>query len=449
MARLFIKTENMPRSLEPNPASADLMSPEVVALISASVLIFLVFLSSSIVLIRRRRLRHRTQDITQVEAQVHLPRPIASKSEEKVENVSQSPSGSSKSCAVLPLLPTTSAPRSATTASAEKPIEKLMAKTSAALSKVDKYTTLPLRRARQARQAKNAQKNLVFDFSTPLAALDAQIANSENSAPSRHASHQFSSMRSTSLTSGPSTSAGNASLAPPSSELLPCSIDPSTSSHTGPPTLRPSPTVVSMEIRPLEVDAAALPETGTMLVSGSFPSLSSCSSDMSLSSVCNSGDDGHRMSEADASKHSYATLDCETPRGKEHRTLTEKGTPPSSMASLSTMTTGHDSSFSSDADTVCEVGLGKTSLAVKAVKLDNRLSFPISVSNLSLDLQRQGRGCLRHTPQLGPRRSHQLDEVLQRHEPDRGRQSHDSRIGRHLLLACPALLLDGPMTASD
>ena len=141
-----------------------------------------------------------------------------------------------------------------------------------------------------------------------------------------------------------------------------------------------------MEIRPLEVDAAALPETGTMLVSGSFPSLSSCSSDMSLSSVCNSGDDGHRMSEADASKHSYATLDCETPRGKEHRTLTEKGTPPSSMASLSTMTTGHDSSFSSDADTVCEVGLGKTSLAVKAVKLDNRLSFPVSVSNLSLDL---------------------------------------------------------------
>ncbi|KAM5537783.1 hypothetical protein V8D89_008551 [Ganoderma adspersum] len=399
MASLFIRTENKPRSLQPNPAlaSADSMPPQVIALICASVLIFLVFLSSAIILIHRRHLHHRTQDTTQVEAQVQLPGPVASQSEEKVENVSPSPSGSSKSYAAAPLLSTATTPLSGSLAVVEKPIEKLMAKTSAALSKVDKYTTLPLRRARQARQAKNAQKNVVFDFSTPLATLDAEIVSSENSAPSRRVSHQFSSMRSTSLTSGPSTS----SPAPPHSELLPYSTVPA--SNSGQSALRPSPTVVSMEVRPVEADAAALPDTGTMLVSGSFPSFSSCSSVISLSSICESTDDGHTSSEAEPSKYSYAILDCETPRRMEHHSDAEKGTPYSSTTSLSTMTTRRDSSFSSDADTVCEVGPGKASLTVKAVKLDDRLSFPVSVSDLSLRLSSdKGDDVFGSRPSSGP-----------------------------------------------
>ncbi|PIL36348.1 hypothetical protein GSI_00036 [Ganoderma sinense ZZ0214-1] len=397
----FFWTENKTRSLEPSSAAADSMATQAVALFCASVLIFLVFLGSSIVLIRRRRLRHRTQDTTaEVEAQiVQLParEPAASQpdSKEKGESVSPSRSSSSKSSAAVPLLPLATAPCSGLTATAEKPVEKLMARTSAALSKADKYTTLPLRRARQARQSKLAQKNPVLDFSTPLATLDAEIVNSEaNSAAGRRSSESHQpSMRSTSLTVGTET--------PSRSELLlhSTAIAPSTCGQPE-PALRPSPTVASMEVRPLEADAAALPDAKGMgmLVSGSLPSFSSA---FSASSICQLADDGHAPPEADslkekeANKHSFASLDCETPRGRNPVLVldAEKGTPSCSEStpSLSTVTTltRRDSSFSSDADTVCELGPGKMSLITvtgKASKLCDPLSFPVAVSDLSLDI---------------------------------------------------------------
>ncbi|KAM5537764.1 hypothetical protein V8D89_008532 [Ganoderma adspersum] len=306
-------------------------------------------------MIHHRRPHDRTQNTTQVEAQVQLPAPVASHSEEKVESVSPSPSGSLKSCASLSLLPTTTAPRSGTAAIVEKPIEKLMAKTKTG----EERTEEPL-----------------------LRLLKAEIANSENSLPSRQVSHQFSSMRSTSLTSGPSTS----SPAPSHSEPLPYSTVLARNSGQSSLPVRPSPTVVSMEVRPLESDAAALLDTGTMLVSGSFPSFSSCSSVIFLSSACHSADDGHTLSESEASKYSYASLDCEALRRMKHYPDAEQGTPSSSTASLSIMTTRRDSPFSSDAETVCEVRLGRTSLTVKALKFNDPLSFAVSVSDLSLNL---------------------------------------------------------------
>ncbi len=381
MAPFFIRTQNKPRSLE-TPASVASMSPQVVALICASVLIFLVSLSSGIVLIRRRRLRHRTQGTTQVQAQVQLPGPVA-QPQEKVENVSPSPSSSSQPFATVPLLPTTTAPRSG--AVTENPVEKLMFKTSAALSKVDKYTTLPLRRARQARQAKTAQKNLVFDFSTPLATLDAEIAHSEsNNISALRVSHQPSSTRSISLTVGTDPSG----TMPSRSEFLPNSraVPPG---NGGQSALRPSPTVKSMEARPLEADAAALPDAETMFVSGSLPSFPSIPSVASLSTVCQPAIDGDTGIEDGVNKHPHSGLDCETPRKKEHRVTS--GTPSSSCTSVSTFITTGDSSFASDVDTVCDVVLGKVPISDKAFKFDAALPLSISMFSLSLEFS-SGKG---------------------------------------------------------
>ena len=342
------------------------MPPEVIALICSSVLIFFVFLSSAIVLISRR-LRHRTQSTTQVQAQAQVPAPLASESKEQVDDVFSPTSSSSKS---------------------------LASKTSAALSKDDKYTTLPLRRSRHARQSRIKEENPIFDLSMSLAALDAEIVNSETA---RRHSRLFSSARSVSLTSGTAISGSpNASTR---SELQTYSLV--TSSGTGGQSpIRPSPTIMSMEARPLETDAAALPDAGTLFVSGSIPSFSSISSALSLpcASVCQPATDDHPTNEAEANKRSYTAFECKTPRRqREVRAHVENqnlasGTPSSSSTSVSTVLTAHDTTFSSDASSVSEVGLALTSGKVptgdkaRGFKLGDVLTLPVSVFDLSFDL---------------------------------------------------------------
>ena len=159
-------------------------------------------------------------------------------------------------------------------------IEKLVSKTSAALSSDDKYTTLPLRRSRQARQSRIEEKNPIFDLSTSLAALDAEIVNSGTA---RRHSHRFSSARPISLTSGTATSSSANASTHAESQTHSTAAPSGTSDRSS---IRPSPTIMSMEARPLQTDAAALPDAGTLFVSGPIPSFSSISSAISLSTAC-------------------------------------------------------------------------------------------------------------------------------------------------------------------
>ena len=269
MAPFSSQSPNKLRSIRSGITSVTSTPPEVIALICSSVLIFLVFLSSAIVLIGQR-LRHRNQSTTQVEAQVQAPPPPASESKEQVEDVLSPTSSSSKS---------------------------LVSKTSAALSKDDKYTTLPLRRSRHARQSRIEEKNPIFDLSTSLAALDAEIVNSETA---RRHSHRLSSARSISLTT--ETAISGSPNASTRSEFQTCSIAALSGSGDQSP-IRPSPMVMSMEARPPETDAVALPDAGTLFVSGSILSFSSISSALSLSSpsVCQPAASGHLTNEAEAS----------------------------------------------------------------------------------------------------------------------------------------------------
>ena len=243
MAPFLSQSQNKSRSIGSSIASISSTSPEVIAFICSSVLIFLVFLSSAIILIHRR-LCHPTQSTTQAEAQVQDPTPLASESKEKVEDVFSPTSSTSKSLAAGPLLPPIATLRPASAVMTKDLIEKLVSKTSAALSNDDKYTTLPLRRSRQARQSRIEEKNPIFDLSTSLAALDAEIVNSGTA---RRHSHRFSSARPISLTSGTATSSSaNASTHAKSqthSTAAPSGISDRSST-------RPSPTIMSVEARP-------------------------------------------------------------------------------------------------------------------------------------------------------------------------------------------------------
>ena len=363
---------NKPRSIESGLASTSSMSPEVIALICSSVLIFLDSLSSATVL-THRQLRHRTQaqDLA----------PLASESKEKVEDVFSPTSNSSKSLAAEPLLLPLAILRPTSTTMTEDLDQKLMSKASAALSKDDRYTTLPLRRFRQARQSRIEEKNSDFDPPTPLAALGAEIVNSETA---RRYSHRFSSVRSISLTSGTSSSTHPSTH----SKSQTCSIG--VSSGTGDQcATRPSPTIISMEARPLETDMAALPDAGMMFVAGSIPSFSNISSAISLSTTCEAVVVGHTTPEADEVSKLSTGLERKTPRQREHRAHAEKrtsGSPSSSSTSISTALTAHDTTFSSDADLVSEVGSCEASINDKPFKFCDALSLPISAFDITFDL---------------------------------------------------------------
>ncbi|KAI1790645.1 hypothetical protein LXA43DRAFT_476810 [Ganoderma leucocontextum] len=349
------------------------MSPSVVALISVSVLIFLACLSSGFILIHSRRLRHRTQCAAQVEAaQVQVAQ--AAGPEEKLEDVSSSSSSSSESRAAVTLLPSTAIPRFGSTAMTEKPVEKLIPKTSAALSTGDKYTTLPLRRSRQARQAKLELKYVTFDSSTSLATLDGEIVNSETGC---------SSMRSAPFaTSGIDASSSTNTTSRSGLPAYSMSISRGNSCQSA---VRPSPTIVSMEGRTYEADTAALPDAETASLLGSLPSLSNTPSAVSSRTARQPLADAQTQIEA-GEYSSYGGLDCDTPRKRGYPTHAETrppGTPCSTSTSVSTMVTTRDSSFVSDADTVCELDLGKATTSRKAFKFGDALSL---TSDLSFDL---------------------------------------------------------------
>ena len=387
MAPFLSQSQNKSRSIGSSIASISSTSPEVIAFICSSVLIFLVFLGSAIILIHRR-LRHRTQSATRAEAQVQYPDPLASESKEKVNNVFSPTSSSSKSLGVEYLLPHIGTLRPASTAVTKDFVEKLVSKAPAALSHNDKYTTLPLRRSRHARQSKIEEKNPIFDLSMSLAALDAEIVNLETAR--RHSRWLFSA-RSVSLTSGTAISSPTNASTPLESQMYSIAT-PSGPADQSP--IRPSPTIVSMEARPLETDAAALPDSGTMFVSGSIPSFSSISSAISLSTACEAVVVGHTTAEAEEIGKLSADLERKTPRQREHGARVEKrtpGTPSSSSTSVSAILTVHDTTFSSDADSVSEVGSCEAPVNNKLFKLGDVLSLPISVFDFGFDLS-SGKG---------------------------------------------------------